>query len=192
MEQELVTEQYSGWHIDGKASADWALDKIREAMEAKACNNAIAEDILAKKKEEVDKWLAEENDKLDNTIAFFKSHLYAWTSKELETINAGRKKPVQSIALPAGKVGFKKQNDKFLCGGKTCSKDNKELLKILKESNSEFIHTETVETVAWADFKKTVTVTEDGRVISADGEVLNIQVVQGEYEFVLPKFKGDL
>ena len=50
-------------------------------------------------------------------------------------------------------------------------KDDEALKAFVKESAPEFI--ETKETVKWGEFKKTLTATEDGRYITADGEIVD-------------------
>lgn len=180
MDNVMETE---GFIIDSDAKCDWALEKVYEARKTMEANKATADEILATKKAYVEAWLKQENETAQSTIDFMSAKIAEYSKNKLAEINKGKKKPVHSFNLPTGKVAWKKKADEFSCGGVKCSKDNASLLTIIKNSNPDFVKVETKESCDWAEFKKLLTVNEDGSVIdTSTGEVLPIDVKIGEYE----------
>lgn len=141
-----------GFRVENDQQAEWCLRKIREAKAEK--ERWLEHYKAASKKAEED---------AERTIAFFSGKLeeYFYQVPHKDT------KTQSSYTLPGGKLVRKAQLPKF-------STDNAELIPWLKDNFMfDYVKEETVESVNWAELKKTVTVTPDGlHVMNEDGEII--------------------
>lgn len=135
--------------------AEWCLKKISRAQREYEETKAYVDEQKAK----LDAFLADAKAKFDGDKGYFESLLMPYAMEQLE----GQKKK-KSIKLPSGTIGFKSVPAEI-------KKDDEALKAFVKESAPEFI--ETKETVKWGEFKKTLTATEDGRYITANGEIVD-------------------
>mgnify|MGYP000003625542 FL=1 len=136
------------------SGAEWCLKKISRAKVRYEEIKAYVESEKAK----LDAFLADAKEQFDGDKGYFESLLMPYAMEQLE----GQKKK-KSIKLPSGTIGFKAMPAEI-------KKDDEALKAFVKESAPEFI--ETKETVKWGEFKKTLTAV-DGRVITADGEIVD-------------------
>lgn len=168
-----------GFRIDSLKSADWALTKITRARAKMAENAAYAKEQLAG----ISAWLTKENADHEETLAFFEKLLADYAARELE----GSKK--QSLKLPKGTLGFRSQQPEY--------KRQEDILFEWLESNCPRLLKRTVVT-DWAAVKSAgmewqghlvlleavavltddCQVTDDGRIISPDGEAIG-RVIPG-------------
>lgn len=150
----LQTEEKEneGFRVENDQQAEWCLRKIREAKAEK--ERWLEHYKAASKKAEED---------AERTIAFFSGKLeeYFYQVPHKDT------KTQSSYTLPGGKLVRKAQLPKF-------STDYAELIPWLKDNFMfDYVKEETVESVNWAELKKTVTVTPDGlHVMNEDGEII--------------------
>ena len=150
----LQTEEKEneGFRVENDQQAEWCLRKIREAKAEK--ERWLEHYKAASKKAEED---------AERTIAFFSGKLeeYFYQVPHKDT------KTQSSYTLPGGKLVRKAQLPKF-------STDYTELIPWLKDNFMfDYVKEETVESVNWAELKKTVTVTPDGlHVMNEDGEII--------------------
>lgn len=158
---EQITCTQQGYVIDNKDKADWALRKISYYQ------NKIeeAKELKEKRIQQFNDWFKKETQENDRQIEYFESLLAPYADKELQ----GSKK--RSFTLPNGTLGFRKSSDKFTIDDEVVSGDNEKLIKLLEKNNPELIITK--KTANWGDFKKTLKICE-GKVISSDGEILEI------------------
>ena len=141
-----------GFKVENDQQADWCLRKIREA---KADKERWIEHYKAQMKKA--------EDDAERTVAFFSAKLeeYFYSVPHKET------KTQSSYTLPGGKLVRKAQLPKY-------STDDSELIPWLKDNFLfDYVKETTVESVNWAELKKTVTVTPDGlHVMTEDGEII--------------------
>lgn len=142
--------------------AEWCLKKISRAQEEYEGIKAYVD----AEKARLDSFLADAKAKFDGDKSYFEGLLMPYAMEQLE----GQKKK-KSIKLPSGTIGFKSVPAEI-------TKDDEALKAFVKESAPEFI--ETKETVKWGEFKKTLTATEDGRFITADGEIVDGVTFEGK------------
>ena len=108
--------------------------------------------------------------------ACFYGLLRPWVEEKL----AGGKK--KSVKLPSGTVGFRAGTGTYKFGEEKVTATNAELLAFVKNDDASFIKVE--ESVRWGDYKKTLNVTDDGKVVSANGEVIpDMTYTEGEPTF---------
>ena len=93
----------------------------------------------------------------------------------------------KSINLPSGKAGFSKQQPSFFIADKKVDGKSDQLLQLVKSHNLDFVVTS--EYVDWASLKQSLTVTDDNKVVTKDGEILDEITVKVEPDkfFVKPK-----
>lgn len=151
------------WKIDDLGSADWALRKIA-ALESQ---NAEVKQFADSERERIADWEQKETLANNDRIEFFKAKLSEYLGELRE------KDPKARIKTPHGSVGTRKRPAKWEYGSDAVEELEKlgmaELIRIKKEVDK-------------SEFKKAVKVTDDGRVITENGELIeSIQVVeQGE------------
>ena len=158
--------------IDDLSKAEWALKKIAASRKEISSKTAQAE----KMKQDIDKWLEEEIKTHTDDVVKFEILLMPFVNSQIE----GTKK--KSLKLPSGKVGFRAGSNKFLIGGIEASSKNESLISFAEKSMPEFI--EQTRTAKWGEIKKLLTVTDEGVVITTDGEIVpDMKVEQGEPKF---------
>ncbi|EJP32294.1 Gam-like protein [Selenomonas sp. FOBRC9] len=160
------------FEVTDAASAQWALEKIAE----KRKEREMVEDQYQKMVARYEKWRAESLMKLDEDEAFFEGLLRPWAEAEL----AGSKK--KSVMLPSGRVGFRAGSKTYMMGGEKVSATNADLLAFVRKDDADYI--ERKESVRWGDYKKTLNVMEDGRIVSVTGQIIpGMTVTEGEPSF---------
>lgn len=148
--------------VNDMSSAEWTLEKILEKRKKIDEVQADYDKMVAK----YQKWRDNSIETLKSDILHLESLIAPWAEGELSHSKA------KSINLPSGKIGFKTPAKEWKFGGEKADAKNKGLLEFAKSSMPEFVKTKTEETVAWADLKKSLTVTENGKVVTADGEIV--------------------
>lgn len=157
MEQVEEKERFT---VKDASSAEWVMEKIAEKQAEIAEMARQRDKMLARYNE----WYAAGTEALNGDIAYFEKLLADWAREELAE---GKSK---SISLPSGRIGFRASPAAVTFIGTPVDKTNVDFIAMVKKSAPEYV--ETKESVKWADFKKTLTLAEEGKVISADGEVL--------------------
>lgn len=157
MEQSLMEygapEVKEGWRVDSMSAADWALRKIR----ARRAEMAEIKKYADTEKARIDMWLKEQTETLQRDVDFFEAQLKPFVADALE----GKK--TKTMKFPCGSCSFKKSTPSF-------TKDEAVLLQYVKENDSQYINVK--ESVNWAEFKKTLQFAQDGKLITADGEIV--------------------
>ena len=121
-------------------------------------------------------WRADALKEIDESDAYFQSLLRPWAETKL----AGSKK--KSVKLPSGRVGFRAGSKTYMLDGEKVAATSARLLSFVKVEDESFI--ERKESVRWGDYKKTLRVMEDGRVVSATGQIIEgMTVTQGAPSF---------
>lgn len=157
MEKSLIEyhapEVHEEWRVDSMSAADWALRKIRSRrMEIEELKK-----FAAAQKAQIDSWLEEQTESLQDDIDFFEAKLKPFVADALE----GKK--TKTLKFPCGACSFKKSAPKF-------TKDEEVLTQWVLLNEKDYINTKY--SVNWADFKKTLQYAQDGKMITADGEVV--------------------
>lgn len=134
-------------------SAEWCLKRIRWCEKKKA----DAQEFVKAEKQRLDEYLSKVNSEQDASIDYFTELLQPYAMQELE----GSKK--RTIELPSGKLSFRKQAPLFEVA-------DEELMEFVKEQAPEYVQIK--ESVDWKNFKATLTVTEDGRCVTEDGQLV--------------------
>lgn len=161
MQPENVKE---GFVIDDLKKAEWALKKIAEHKAACKRIDEFADGEIAK----IQDWAHEQTKSHEDDIKYFESLLMPFAASELQ----GKK--TKTIKLPAGKMSFKKNT--------TYERDEKAVLEFVKENGmGEYLKVK--ETLDWAGFKKNCTATDDGKLVTADGEIVPSVVVLNSEKF---------
>lgn len=157
------TVESTPWKITDLKGADWAFRKIAALEKSNAENSELAD----ADRERIDLWERSVNQANQDTIDFFHFKL----AEYLQQLRLDD--PKAKIKVPHGTVSTRKKPDSW-----EYSADAVEEIKKLGLSNL----IKTTETVNKTDFKKSVNVTADGRVITENGEVVqSVKVVpQGE------------
>lgn len=160
--QDLVPAEIDRYRIGGDKEALWALRKL------KAAQAKIADNIEAANEERrlIDSWLEEVNGSLERDANFFEGLLRDYALRCRDDENDGRK----SIKLPGGTIRTRAGStsvsigdaDAFLSWAEV---NNPDLIRVKKEPNL-------------SEIKETVTVTDEGSIITADGEVVPGLVVK--------------
>ena len=156
------TEENESWKITDAVTADWALDKIREAK----AEYSQKEMIVKEKIRQLQEWLEKEREKRDRTVNFFTAKLQEY----FETAPKRKTKTQEVLELPTGTLRRKYPAPEFV-------RDDEKLLNWLKERGmSEYVKIK--ETPDWANFKKTIRVTGE-QVVDENGEIVDgVRVVE--------------
>ena len=165
-----MNEDKQEFIIDDLAKAEWAMKKISAAQ------NKISElnEQSAKMKSDIDKWLEGELKPLTDEIEHFQAKLMPFINEQLKD---SKKK---SVNMPSGKAGYRKGGVSFSYKGNKITSNSPEFIEYVKENNPNYI--ETTDTVKWAEMKKDLKI-ENGKAITGDGEILDIDVNQEEDKF---------
>ena len=146
-------EVNEGWKVDSMSAANWAMEKIR----ARRAEMTELKKFADAKKAQIDEWLQEQTESLQDEVEFFEAKLKPFVADMLE----GKK--TKTLKFPCGACSFKKSAPKF-------TKDDEVLTQWEMLNEKDNINTKY--SVNWADFKKTLQYAQDGNMISADGEVV--------------------
>lgn len=161
----METEQ-EGFVIDNDQKASWALKIIKAETDEAGRLMQIADsqiEELVNKKMEI-------KEKLDHKTGYLKSLLYRY----FETVQHKETKTQESYKLLDGQLVFKKPSVKILK-----PEDDTALIGYLEQNQPEMV--ETVKKAAWGEFKKSLTITDDGGVVDmATGEVLDFIMAEEE------------
>ena len=113
---------------------------------------------------------------LESNDLYLKGLLQPWAAQKIAD---GKKK---SVKLPSGVIGFRKGAEEWKMGDKKAEATNAALLAFVKQDDDSFVKVE--ESVRWGDYKKTLHVMEDGRVVSATGQIVEgMTVMRGVPSF---------
>ena len=139
--------------VDSMEKAEWALKKIAEhKAECKRIDDFANEQIA-----KIQAWADEQAEAHENDVKFFEGLLMPFAAAELE----GKK--TKTLKMPSGKMSFKKAT--------TYERDEKALLEFVKKTGMhDFVKIE--EKLNWNEMKKSCIVTEDGKFVTEDGEIV--------------------
>ena len=158
--------------VTDEASAEWCLEKLEENAKARALIEEQYKQMTAR----YEKWRADALAEIDGSDAHLKGLLEPWVA---EKIADGKKK---SVKLPSGVIGFRKGAEDWKMGKEKAEATNAALLAFVKENDVSFVKVQ--EFVRWGDYKKTLTVMEDGRVATSDGQIIEgMTVTKGAPSF---------
>ena len=157
MEQITEKERFT---VTDTSSAEWVMGKLAEKQAEIAEMGRQRDKMLARYNE----WYEEGAEALKGDIAYFEKLLADWARGEL----AGGK--AKSISLPSGRVGFRAAAPKVTFAGAPVDKTSAAFVTMAKQVAPEYV--ETKESVRWADFKKSLTLAENGTVVTESGEIL--------------------
>lgn len=146
------------------------VDKQRKIKQLEDGAKNIIERHLQHITEETNKWLIPEVSKLNEEIDIANALLKPYVEDYLKDNPKKR-----SVKLPSGSAGFRKGTVTFTFNSSPEEKvDGKSetLLKLVKDHKLDN-YIVTKESVNWLKLKTSLNVTDDGNVISSDGEVLN-------------------
>ncbi|MFC2639062.1 MAG: host-nuclease inhibitor Gam family protein [Mitsuokella sp.] len=160
------------FEVTDEASAEWVLEKLEENAKARALIDEQYQRMIARH----EAWRADALKELDENDAYLQSLLRPWAEAKL----AGGKK--KSVKLPSGRVGFRAGGETWKMGAEKVEATNPALLAFVKENDDSFVKVQ--ESVRWGDYKKTLNVVEDGRVATADGQIIEgMTVTKGKPSF---------
>lgn len=161
--EENEAEEKQTWEISDLGSADWALRKISALKD----QNTEIKKFADLERERIANWEQKETISNSDRITFFEMKLAEYLGK-LRVDD-----PKARIKTPHGSVGTRKIPDKW-----EYAPDAVDELKALGMSELLRVKTE----IDKAEFKKSVQVLEDGRIVTTDGEVIeSVRIVpQGE------------
>lgn len=145
IEEAEQTIQDNSFHVTDKASAEWALRKIR-AYKQQIKEN---EELYNAEIQRLNEWLESVNKKANDNINYFTALLQEYMIKELEKDPKSR-----SIKLPSGTVRFRKQQPEWQF-------EDEKVISWLKSNKPELIRT--IEKYDKNDIKKIVK--ETGEII---------------------------
>ena len=157
MEQAAEKERFT---VKDASSAEWVMEKIAEKQAEIAEMTRQRDKMLARYNE----WYTAGTEALNGDIAYFEKLLADWAREELAEGKA------KSISLPSGRVGFRAAAPKVTFAGAPVDKTSAAFVTLTKQVAPEYV--ETKESVKWADFKKTLTLAENGAVVTESGEIL--------------------
>lgn len=168
-ESQVLENENEGWKIDSLDSADWAFRKIATLKQS---NDEIKR-FADSDRDRIADWEQKETQSNKDSIAFFEHKLSEYLYEKRKT----DKKAV--IKTPHGRVSTRKQPDSWEIKEDDAIKEFEELglndfVRIKKEINKK-------------DLKKAVNITEEGKAVTEDGEVLRFVKVVPQGETVVVK-----
>lgn len=154
--QDLVPAEVGRYRINGDKEALWALRKLKAAQAKIADNNAAADE----ERLLIQQWLEEVNASLERDANFFEGLLRDYALRCREDENDGRK----SIKLPGGTIRTRAGSTSVVVDNpdafiEWAEANDPELVRVKKEPNL-------------SQIREVVTTTDDGSVITADGEIV--------------------
>ncbi len=132
--------------------ADWALRKIKDEEEERDRLIEIANDQIA----ELNFKISQINDRYNEKTKFLKSHLAGYFA----TVPHKETKTQESYKLLSGSLIMKKASTKIV-------HDDDKLLEYL-DANAGEEYIKTKRSVDWAEFKKNLTITNNGEVVDTE------------------------
>lgn len=158
--------------VTDEASAEWCLEKLEENAKARALIEEQYQRMIARH----EKWRADALVEIESGDVYLKGLLEPWAA---EKIADGKKK---SVKLPSGTVGFRAGGETWKMGHEKVEATTPALLAFVKQDDDSFVKVQ--ESVRWGDYKKTLRVMEDGRVVSASGQIVEgMTVTRGAPSF---------
>lgn len=156
LEEEQDEEEQKPFVVTDLASADWVFRKIKQVKEDFAEKEAYAKEEMKK----YETYLNEEKKQMEDSMLYFEKLLRNYLlEKEQDD-------PKFKIHTASGKASLGKEQDKW-------KYDEKKILAFLEESNlPEYIRTYEQKAVNKSAIKAACQFTEDGAVITPDGEIL--------------------
>lgn len=155
--------------VDNPTKADWCVKRIQDAEAEYARLKEIAEAEIA----DLQKMLAEAAAKRDRRVAGLKALLYPF----FQSVEKKETKTQQSYKLLHGSLVWKKPAMKLV------QPDEEALVDYLSNNHPEYV--KTIFKPAWGEFKKELTLAEDGTVVNAlTGETVELvkaEEVPGEF-----------
>ena len=158
--------------VDDLSKAEWAVRKINDKQSQLTALDNAAKSMKLAYSQQVDQWLEKESAYLQAEIDNLSALLRPFVESQL----ADKKK--KSINLPSGKVGFSKQQPQFFISDQKVDGKSDQLLQLVKSHDLKFIVTN--EYVDWASLKQSLTITDDNKVVTKDGEILEELTVKVE------------
>lgn len=156
--------------IDSDILADWALRKIKEDAAESDRLVTLAEDEI----KSLEKKIEEINKGFENRTAFLKGKLHEYFNK----VEHKETKTQETYKLLNGTLTLKKSARKIV------RPDDAKLLDVLKGMNAdEFIQVK--EVPLWGEFKKKLTITEDGQVVDDTGTIVELDTEDVPAEFTI-------
>ena len=162
-------ETPEGFAINDDKTAEWALKKIKAAQ----AEHDRLMDLVTAERDELNEKALELDRRLESETGYLKALLYNY----FETVEKKETKTQQSYKLLSGSLVFKKPSVSIV------KPDNDQLVAFLESVGREDL-IEDKRTAAWGEYKKSLTIADDGQVVSEDGEILDfIEVEQKAGEF---------
>ena len=146
--------------IDSHEKADWAIRHIVSFQKQNEEIDQAADEFIRKTEE----WRNQEKQTNQASIDYFIKALQPFALSLIADKNT------KTAKFPSGSISFHSVNPKFFIGEDEVKAENEKLTDYIKENAKEYLQVK--ESVDWGEFKKTLTVTKAGQVISAEGEVL--------------------
>ena len=170
MDELWMEENQEGFIIDNDVKSEWALKKIKAATEEADRLKAI----IVAEREELDRKEKEINDKLTSETSYLKGLLFRY----FETVPHKTSKTMESYKLLSGSLVYKLPSMKIMK-----PESDAELVKYLEDNAPMLV--ETVKKPAWGEFKKSLSLTDDGEVVdTTTGEKLSfIKTEESEGSF---------
>lgn len=158
IDESLNVEEKETWKVQDDLSADWCLDKIREAEAEYNRFEMVAKSKIA----QVQDALQREQNRMNDTTSFFKSKLREY----LENVKAKETKTQKTYSLPSGTLKLKKSKIDFDYNKDLLLEEAKksqmtDLIKIKEEFN-------------WSEFKKKLDINGTKIVNKETGEIVEM------------------
>lgn len=153
-------QQKESFVIDTEEKANWAIRKILRCQHKVETVKQFSEMQI----NEINQWKELQTEENDRSINYLTSLLEPYARQQLD----GKKKTVK---LPSGNVSFRSVSPGYFIAGSVVDGNNETLLSHIRQSAPEFLKIE--ESTNWSEFKKSLTLTSTGQIITADGEILD-------------------
>ena len=162
--------EQDGFVVDTDTKANWCLKKIKEAID----DADRLKKIIADERAELDAKEKAINEKLEHETSYLKGLLFMYFG----TVAHKATKTTESYKLLDGSLIYKKPVAKIV----KPAEDDAELIKYLEETAPMLV--ETIKKPAWGEFKKNLTLTDDGVFDTTTGEKLDfIKTEESEGSF---------
>lgn len=159
---ELVDDnQEERFRISTPDQAEWALKKLRKIAEKEQEVHDLVDAEIFK----LENFRKSEIERLSREKAFFEGLLYEYHAPKYEEDPKGNK----TLRFPSGSITFKKQQPDY-------QRDEDKLLAWVKANRPEYVKVK--ESVDWANLKKDCQITNDGLLVTSDGEIVEGVVVE--------------
>lgn len=162
-EEFIKRETPEGFVVDDDKKAEYCLKKIKAAQAER--DRLIA--LVNAEWDELDQKAKQIEQKYESETGYLKALLYRY----FETVEKKETKTQQSYKLLSGSLVFKKPSVSII------KPDNDRLVAYLESAGREDL-IQTTKTAAWGEWKKTLTLTDDGEVLSEDGEILDFVTIE--------------